>query len=155
MCPQDCQEWCASQMFLTGQSLPLRDNPPLECYVCLNELQVCVRMHMRVGVCVCARLRRKLSFVLLKKVETDYGKNILYRCSNHQIIKKLSGPLLVFSQKIPRQLTVLVPQTQHNHCMQCTHFFKTSHSPIRVLPCLHFRSEKGSKVNPGSPLGQP
>ena len=36
-----------------------RDNPPLECSVCLDELQVCVRMRMRVGVCgyacVCAR----------------------------------------------------------------------------------------------------
>ena len=72
VCPQDCQEWCASQAFLIGRSLqgrsPLRsvrngarlrrssldkvcrDNPPLQCPVCLNELQVCVRMRMRVGV---------------------------------------------------------------------------------------------------------
>ena len=27
--------------------------------------------------------------------------------------------------------------------MQRTHFFKTTHSSIRVLPCLHCRSEKG------------
>ena len=36
-----------------------RDNPPLACSVYLDELQVCVRMRMRVGVCgyacVCAR----------------------------------------------------------------------------------------------------
>ena len=36
-----------------------RDNPPLQCSVSLNELQVYVRMHMRVGVCgyacACAR----------------------------------------------------------------------------------------------------
>jgi hypothetical protein len=36
-----------------------RDNPLLQCSVCLNELQVCVRMRMRVGVCgyacACAR----------------------------------------------------------------------------------------------------
>ena len=33
--------------------------PPLVCSVCLNELQVCVRLRMRVGVCgyacACAR----------------------------------------------------------------------------------------------------
>jgi len=33
-------------------------------------------------------------------------------------------------------------KTQHNHCMQRTHFLKTTHSSIRVLPCLHCRSEK-------------
>ena len=44
-----------------------RDNPPLQCNVCLNELQVCVRMRMRMG----ARVRRKYLFVVLNKVETD------------------------------------------------------------------------------------
>jgi hypothetical protein len=28
-------------------------------------------------------------------------------------------------------------------CMQRTHFLKATHSSIRVLPCLHCRSEKG------------
>jgi len=38
-----------------------RDNPPPECFVYLDELQVCVRMCIRVGVCgyvcVCARVK--------------------------------------------------------------------------------------------------
>jgi len=36
-----------------------RDNPPLECTVCFDELPVCVRWRMRVGVCghVCACAR--------------------------------------------------------------------------------------------------
>ena len=38
--------------------------PPLVCSVCLNELQVCVRMRMRVDVGVCARVRRKYLFVI-------------------------------------------------------------------------------------------
>jgi hypothetical protein len=42
-----------------------RDNPRLECSVCSHELPMCVRWHMRVGMCVCARVRRKCSFVLL------------------------------------------------------------------------------------------
>ena len=45
--------------------------PPLAWSVCLNELQVCVRMRMRVGVCVPVRVRRKYLFVSLNKVETD------------------------------------------------------------------------------------
>jgi len=48
------------------------------------------------------------------------------------------------SQNGFRQLDIIVPKTQHNHCMQRTHFFKNFiHSSIRVLPCLHCRSEKG------------
>jgi hypothetical protein len=52
------------------------------------------------------------------------------------LIKTSSGHLTKFSQ-------VSMPKTQHNHCMQHTHFFKTSHPSIRVLPWLHCRSEKG------------
>jgi hypothetical protein len=55
--PTDCHEWCASQTFLTGQSL--QGQPPLECSVCSHELPMCVRGHMRMGVCgytcACAR----------------------------------------------------------------------------------------------------
>jgi hypothetical protein len=62
----DCQEWCESQTFLTGQSL--QGQPPsLSWSACLNE---CVRMRMRV-VCVRVRVRRKYLFVLFNKVETD------------------------------------------------------------------------------------
>ena len=47
----------ARQTFLTGQSL--QGQPPPQHGLCLNELQVCVRMRMRVGVCgyacACAR----------------------------------------------------------------------------------------------------
>ncbi len=31
MCPQDCQEWCASQTFLTGQSLQGQPPPRMLC----------------------------------------------------------------------------------------------------------------------------
>jgi hypothetical protein len=48
-----------------------RVNPPLECSVCSHELPMCVCGHMRMGMCVCARVRRKYLFVLLNKVETD------------------------------------------------------------------------------------
>ncbi len=57
---QECQEWCASQTFLTGQSL--QGQPPLECSVCSHELPMCVRGHMRMGMCVRARVRRKIFF---------------------------------------------------------------------------------------------
>jgi hypothetical protein len=38
-----------------------RDNPLLQCSVCLNKLQVCVRMRRRMGVCgyTCACARAK------------------------------------------------------------------------------------------------
>ena len=39
------------QTFRTVVDTVCRDNPPLECSVCLNELPVCVRVRMRVGVC--------------------------------------------------------------------------------------------------------
>jgi hypothetical protein len=48
-----------------------RVNPPLECSVSCHELPTCVRWHMRMGMCVRARVRRKYLFVLLNKVETD------------------------------------------------------------------------------------
>ncbi len=48
-----------------------RVNPPLECSVCSHELPMCVRGHMRMGMCVRARVSRKYLFVLLNKVETD------------------------------------------------------------------------------------
>ena len=39
VCPQDCQEWCESQTFLTGQSLqgppPLPPSPPPDCPDCI------------------------------------------------------------------------------------------------------------------------
>ena len=48
------------------------------------------------------------------------------------------------SQNGFRQLDIIVPKTQHNHCMQRTRLLKNFiHSSIRVLPCLHCRSEKG------------
>ena len=56
------------------------------------------------------------------------------------LIKTSSGPLEAASRKFS---PVSIPKTQHNHCMQHTHFFKTTHSSIRVLACLHSRSEKG------------
>ena len=37
------------QTFRTVVDTVCRDNPPLECSVCLNELPVCVRVRMRVG----------------------------------------------------------------------------------------------------------
>ena len=57
VCPQDCQEWCASQTFLTGQSLQGQSPPSM---LCLLERAASVRMHayarerVRVCVCVCA-----------------------------------------------------------------------------------------------------
>ena len=48
--------------------LNCRDAPPLECS---HELPMFVRWHMRMGMCVYARVRRKYIFVLLNKVETD------------------------------------------------------------------------------------
>ncbi len=39
------------------------------------------------------------------------------------------------------QSTINTPKS--NHCMQRTHSHMDTHSPIRVLPCLHCRSEKG------------
>ena len=36
-----------------------------------HELPMFVRGHMRMGMCVCARVHRKYIFVLLNKVETD------------------------------------------------------------------------------------
>ena len=56
--------------------------------------------------------------------------------------KTLSGPLEAFSQDYEWPIH-LVPKTQHNHCLHRTHFFKTTHSSIQVLHCLHCRSEKG------------
>ena len=41
-----------------------RVNPPLECSVCSHELPMCVRGHMRMGMCVRARVRRKYLFVI-------------------------------------------------------------------------------------------
>ena len=40
-----------------------RINPPLECSVCSHELPMCVRRPMRMGMCVCARVRRQYLFV--------------------------------------------------------------------------------------------
>ena len=37
--------------------------PPLECFVCSNELPMCVRGPMRMGMCVRARVRRQYLFV--------------------------------------------------------------------------------------------
>jgi hypothetical protein len=49
-----------------------RDNPPpISWSACSHELPMCVRGHMRMGMCVCARVRRKYLFVVLNKVETD------------------------------------------------------------------------------------
>jgi hypothetical protein len=50
------------------QRLDCRDAPPLECS---HELPMFVRGHMRMGMCVYARVRRKYIFILSNKVETD------------------------------------------------------------------------------------
>jgi len=56
-----------------GHKVTKQGQPPLECSVCSHELPMCVRGHMRMGMCVTvrARVRRKYLFVLLNKVETD------------------------------------------------------------------------------------
>jgi hypothetical protein len=71
VCPQDCQEWCATQAptLITGQSR--QGQPPLECSVCSPELPMCVRGPMRIGMCVRVRVRRKYLFLLLNNVDTD------------------------------------------------------------------------------------
>ncbi len=76
VCSQDCQEWSAPQTFLTGWTKSAGTTPPpplspLAWSVCLNEMQLRVRMRMRVGVCGRVHVRRKYVFVLINKVETD------------------------------------------------------------------------------------
>ena len=52
LCPQDCQEWCSSQTFLTGQSLKGQSPPPI--MVCLLERATSVRPHAHTHGRVCA-----------------------------------------------------------------------------------------------------
>jgi hypothetical protein len=56
---------------LSGIGQSRQSQPPLECSVSSHELPTCVRGHMHMGMCVCARVHRKYLFVLLTKVETD------------------------------------------------------------------------------------
>ena len=47
---KDCQEWCASQTFLTGQGLQGQPPPPI--MVCLLERATSVRVRVRVNSAV-------------------------------------------------------------------------------------------------------
>jgi hypothetical protein len=50
-----------------------RDNPPLECSVYLDELQVCVRMRMFAGMRVCVRVRRTARTSSCRGSDTTHG----------------------------------------------------------------------------------
>jgi hypothetical protein len=169
---RNCQEWCASQTFLTGQSLQGQSPPSM---LCLLRRAASVRTHAyargRVRVCVCVRACVGLHephhagaatphIDTPKKYKKPKSGSVgvsghvcacARACVGSIFNKTLSGPLEAFSQDCGWPIH-LVPKPQHNHCMQRLPLPHPSEScpaciaapsSIRVLPCLHSRGEKG------------
>ncbi len=119
---------CVPRVFRNGVASPdvshrcehLR--PPLECSVRSDELPVSMRMRMCVVMC--------------------WYANTLHETHHSTDNKKLSGPLEVLTKYLQdtRSPSAKIT-TQPLHAL---YTFPLRHlPPIRVLPCLHCRGEKG------------
>jgi len=160
VCPQNCQEWCASQTFLTGQSLQGQSPHSM---LCLLRRAASVRTHAYacVRVCVCVRACVGLHephhagaatphIDTPKKYKKPKSGSVgvcwhvcacARACVGSVSNKTLSGPLETFSQDCGWPIH-LVHRQNHNTTTACS-IHIAAPSSIRVLPCLHCRGEKG------------
>jgi hypothetical protein len=119
---QDCQEWYTSPTFITGQSR--QGQPPLECSVSSHELPTCVRGHMRMGMCVCARVRRKRQNFVNKQLR----RSRVHTCCAPERLTRCSFPV-----------------TKDKHTTQPLHAAYTSvrNHPPTSESCLHCHCDSG------------